>query len=941
MGRTRCVIGVAFVFSILSILSILQNWAIFEKETGRVQPAAVETNVSQAFLSHIVMSVNVDSRYIQYWQFVRKAWLEVVGATPILVAVGDKLPIQLMNDTLVVHFEPSLHTSWMQVGQWVRIFAAGLINVRPGGFVLISDIDMMPASRQYFQRPIKSIHRQEAVFLTYRTSLSPQKEVAICYNAAPPLVWQQITGVHSWTDVSKSLGKILHKFGSYEEKRGGKGWFADQVFLWRVLHDNASMHGIRWVGYDDEELNFHRYSVMSLAHVSESILKSVGACRLSDVHMKAPPGDGALYWRMVEAATNGTSRCDALAPLVPTAGLDPAIPGAVEKSFCDLASQVSFLPKRDTRNLFDIPAHFLTKCKAPDAGVDFAKFLCEPAGSGCQLTINCPTGSGEPSYRIGNVSCLYRYDYCWKNLAGVGAKRNWGPCLGPEQSYYRPVSVAEAWWVTASCGKSEIFLSGVPFDASVTQRPLPDINVTLPDVFLYKIESASAGMWERNYVRSEQMLVDAEKSGKYHVFRFPLHTATGPKTADNVPKVLGGHGGQGQFLFELYKRFGYATTFVNDGGFDGFRDVHSGLCKRLHENVDYLFDYGLCYTSGIHKYQPTNEYGIRAWIYGGTPGWDESDPHRSTCMHGKHHHERLNDFLNQFERAYATHPKFAFTTTAATHDYTQKFHRVVDAWWPQFWQGVLDRHNDTRPLVMVIFGDHGIGAGPVYNTRLGQFEQGLPVLRIVFSSNLLDAQEVATLRHNEMMLTSHYDTFETLRDLLQRASAKKFNKIAVGPALKQIHGKSLFRERIDASRSCNDAGVPESSCRCHGLQPVDTARDNKSVDKMVHSVQTWLTEKVKSGLPEDQKRCLSWRDSSNTWQILDVATRGDVEEHQWLFVLATTLRHNSTVEFRGSWDPITTKASEVTRNSQYANVETCGVGLNILEWCLCKPGVLF
>merc|ERR1719445_2188955 len=100
----------------------------------------------------------------------------------------------------------------MQVGQWVRIFAAGLIKVSYGGLVLLSDIDMLPASRQYFQGPIKSIHRQEAVFLTYRTSLSQQKQVAICYNAAPPLVWQQITGVHSWTDVSKVLVKVLAQY---------------------------------------------------------------------------------------------------------------------------------------------------------------------------------------------------------------------------------------------------------------------------------------------------------------------------------------------------------------------------------------------------------------------------------------------------------------------------------------------------------------------------------------------------------------------------------------------------------------------------------------------------------------------------------------------------------------------------------------------------------
>ena len=32
----------------------------------------------------------------------------------------------------------------------------------------------------------------------------------------------------------------------------------------------------------------------------------------------------------------------------------------------------------------------------------------------------------------------------------------------------------------------------------------------------------------------------------------------------------------------------------------------------------------------------------------------------------------------------------------STHDHPQTFHRVYDAWMPQFWEGMLDRHGLRR-----------------------------------------------------------------------------------------------------------------------------------------------------------------------------------------------------------------------------------------------------
>ena len=159
------------------------------------------------------------------------------------------------------------------------------------------------------------------------------------------------------------------------------------------------------------------------------------------------------------------------------------------------------------QHIFSIEPHEQEPCKGPAAGTDFAEFVCSDSKQAstqeCRLLINCPSGSGElytgicsaallaviignkqhlndvltgilvllitivtvyylaffsykqpsgePSFRVGNITCLYE-NHCWDR----DMKRNKGPCLQPAQSYSGPVTIVGIWWATASCGMDSI-----------------------------------------------------------------------------------------------------------------------------------------------------------------------------------------------------------------------------------------------------------------------------------------------------------------------------------------------------------------------------------------------------------------------------------------------------------------------------------------------------
>jgi len=129
---------------------------------------------------------------------------------------------------------------------------------------------------------------------------------------------------------------------------------------------------------------------------------------------------------------------------------------------------------------------------------------------------------------------------------------------------------------------------------------------------------------------------------------------------------------------------------------------------------------------------------------------------------------------------------------------------------------------------VVLFSDHGSRFGIRGYTRLGWYEENLPVALIAMPASFRSrhATMMKALRSNRHKLTTPLDLHETIRRLLH--IGKPYNdsvRIA-----RRRRGVSLFDVTL-GDRSCKDASISATYCECllGQTQPVDATSNQVSV----------------------------------------------------------------------------------------------------------------
>ena len=127
----------------------------------------------------IIVSTN-DSQYLDYWETVEKAWLKL-NIEPILYVIS-KESTGIKNEKLFIE---NLNPAF--VAQNLRLLIPALY---PDDVCILSDIDMMPLSKKYFQDSISDISGDKIVI--YRSDATPEEMLPICWNAAVGKTWAEI-----------------------------------------------------------------------------------------------------------------------------------------------------------------------------------------------------------------------------------------------------------------------------------------------------------------------------------------------------------------------------------------------------------------------------------------------------------------------------------------------------------------------------------------------------------------------------------------------------------------------------------------------------------------------------------------------------------------------------------------------------------------------------
>jgi len=126
-------------------------------------------------IDKVVVSCNDDPFYSDYWPIVSKVWKVKMGIDPVLIYFGDASKLSTEYGT-VVEMEKLEDVPMHTQAQWGRYWYT---QFELETMWLISDIDMMPLSKDYFVNSIKSISREIEPIVHFNTNIEyyPDREV--------------------------------------------------------------------------------------------------------------------------------------------------------------------------------------------------------------------------------------------------------------------------------------------------------------------------------------------------------------------------------------------------------------------------------------------------------------------------------------------------------------------------------------------------------------------------------------------------------------------------------------------------------------------------------------------------------------------------------------------------------------------------------------------
>lgn len=216
-----------------------------------------------------------------------------------------------------------------------------------------------------------------------------------------------------------------------------------------------------------------------------------------------------------------------------------------------------------------------------------------------------------------------------------------------------------------------------------------------------------------------------------------------------------------------------------------------------------------------------------------------------SCYGVKSYLEFQLDYLKGFVMRYKHKRKFAFFWNNIGHS---QFNAV--RWGDKpileflIW---LKQTNQTDNLIFAIMSDHGFRISDAALTHVGRAENNNPLLMIHVPKTLRQKYTwlPEILSANSKKLTSHYDLYQTILDLV---TDKDITNGSVKPVQKGLVRRNLFYP-IPVDRHCADAGIEEQYCSCQ-------ERLNISTTKIpVQSLAKFLVRSINDMLSERQYVC--------------------------------------------------------------------------------------
>ena len=310
----------------------------------------------------------------------------------------------------------------------------------------------------------------------------------------------------------------------------------------------------------------------------------------------------------------------------------------------------------------------------------------------------------------------------------------------------------------------------------------------MPNIALIVIDSQSAANVERKMPKFIKQLKTSENA-----VLFKGHTIVGDGTTDQLCAMLAG---------KLEKDLPIAlkstrnSVFVDEWGFifSEFRD--EGYVTFFSEDdVDYpAFNYRL---NGFYR-PPTDHYARAFWQCAS----GETDNDR--CVGRRPRHKVNLDYTESLFDAYANQSKFSVTVLSSlSHNNINNVQYIEDDL-IVFLSNMKKKGHVSNTFIFIL-GDHGLRASVYRLSFAGWLEERLPFFAFLAPDSFLrtDADRRKAIRENARFLTSHFDIYATLKDILNTTYSDRSSK-----------GESLLKPIEFSKRSCVSAGVDSHWCPC-------------------------------------------------------------------------------------------------------------------------------
>jgi hypothetical protein len=185
-------------------------------------------------IDKLIVSVD-NSHYKDYWPLIAKVVKKVLKVTPILIKVGDEDSDFFFDGNGLVKNVKAIDGVETRIQTLLyRLYATKWF---PEDVCLISDIDMMVLSEEYFSEQIKDIPDDDFVVYTadaYKKETFGFPVFGLCYNAAKGKVFNNIL----------EFGNSFEEFYNRVKETSGAEWFSDEIYLTTKINEKSDQYNI-------------------------------------------------------------------------------------------------------------------------------------------------------------------------------------------------------------------------------------------------------------------------------------------------------------------------------------------------------------------------------------------------------------------------------------------------------------------------------------------------------------------------------------------------------------------------------------------------------------------------------------------------------------------------------------------------------------------------